>query len=104
MWTQIVGKIRVAHAPVINHWRHATLYVSPRGLTTSTIPYRDHAFEIESDFVDHQLHICTTRMTVGAWRSRQSRSAANGPWCRTPSMSSALSAMLAAESWVWSAI
>jgi hypothetical protein len=37
---------------VINHWRHVTLYVSPRGLTTSTIPYRDHAFEIEFDFVD----------------------------------------------------
>jgi hypothetical protein len=60
MWTQIVGKIRMAHAPVINHWRHVTLYVSPRGLTTSTIPYRDHAFEIEFDFVDHQLHIRTS--------------------------------------------
>lgn len=52
MWTQIVGKIRMAHAPVINHWRHVTLYVSPRGLTTSTIPHRDHAFEIEFDFVN----------------------------------------------------
>jgi hypothetical protein len=52
MWTQIVGKIRMAHAPVINHWRHVTLYVSPRGPKTSTIPYRDHAFEIEFDFVD----------------------------------------------------
>ena len=40
MWTQIVGKIRMAHAPLLNHWWQVTLYVSPRGLTTSTIPYR----------------------------------------------------------------
>jgi hypothetical protein len=55
MWTQIVGKIRMAHAPMVNHWWHVTLYVSPRGLTTSAIPYRDGAFDIEFDFVDHQL-------------------------------------------------
>jgi hypothetical protein len=39
MWTQIVGKIRLAHAPMVNHWWQVTLYVSPRGLTTSAIPY-----------------------------------------------------------------
>ena len=52
MWTQVVGKIRMAHAPRVNHWWHVTLYVSPRGLTTSAIPCRGHAFEIEFDFVD----------------------------------------------------
>ena len=40
MWTQIVGKIRMAHAPLVNHWWQVTLYVSPRGLTTSAVPYR----------------------------------------------------------------
>jgi hypothetical protein len=55
MWTQIVGKVRMAHTPMVNHWWHVTLYVSARGLTTSAIPYRDGAFDIEFDFLDHRL-------------------------------------------------
>jgi hypothetical protein len=57
MWTQIIGKIRMAHAPLVNHWWQVTLYVSPRGLTTSAVPYQDGAFDIEFDFVDHLLRI-----------------------------------------------
>jgi hypothetical protein len=57
MWVQIIGKIRMAHAPMLKHWWQVTLYVSPRGLTTSAIPYRDGAFDIEFDFVEHLLHI-----------------------------------------------
>ncbi|MBN9111619.1 MAG: hypothetical protein J0I34_22900 [Pseudonocardia sp.] len=57
MWTQIVGKIRMAHAPLVNHWWQVTLYVSPRGLTTSAIPFRSGSFDIEFDFVDHHLRI-----------------------------------------------
>ncbi|GAA0266796.1 DUF5996 family protein [Actinomadura nitritigenes] len=57
MWAQIVGKIRLAHAPLLNHWWQVTLYVSPRGLTTSTIPYAAGAFDLEFDFVDHLLRI-----------------------------------------------
>jgi hypothetical protein len=57
MWTQIVGKIRLAHAPLLNHWWQVTLYVSPRGLTTSAIPYGTGAFDIEFDFVEHRLHV-----------------------------------------------
>jgi hypothetical protein len=57
MWTQIVGKIRMAHAPLLNHWWNATLYLSPRGLTTSAIPHRDGAFDCEFDFIDHRLGI-----------------------------------------------
>ena len=60
MWTQIIGKIRMAHAPRVNHWWHATLYVSARGLTTAAVPYRDGAFDIEFDFLDHQLHLRTS--------------------------------------------
>jgi hypothetical protein len=59
MWTQIVGKIRLALTPKINHWWNAALYVSARGLTTSVIPYRDRVFEIEFDLLEHQLVIKT---------------------------------------------
>jgi hypothetical protein len=57
MWTQIVGKVRLALAPRVNHWWETALYVSPRGLTTSAIPYRDRVFDCEFDFIDHQLVI-----------------------------------------------
>ncbi|GAA4672801.1 DUF5996 family protein [Pseudonocardia yuanmonensis] len=57
MWTQIVGKIRKAYAPLVNHWWQVTLYVSPRGLTTSAIPYGAGAFEIEFDFLGHRLEV-----------------------------------------------
>ena len=57
MWMQIVGKIRMVQTPPVNHWWHVTLYVSPRGLTTTEIPALPRAFEIEFDFVDHWLVI-----------------------------------------------
>ncbi|WP_277370893.1 DUF5996 family protein [Rhodococcus rhodochrous] len=57
MWLQIVGKIRIAHAPMINHWWQATLYATPRGLSTSSIPYRNSVFDMEFDFFEHRLHI-----------------------------------------------
>ena len=55
LWTQIVGKIRLAQTPWLNHSWHVVLYVSPRGLTTSSIPYGDRSFELEFDFVTHVL-------------------------------------------------
>jgi Family of unknown function (DUF5996) len=60
MWTQIVGKIRLVLAPKLNHWWQSTLYVTPRGLTTSSIPYENRAFQISFDFLDHQLEIQTS--------------------------------------------
>jgi hypothetical protein len=57
MWTQVIGKIRLAHAPLVNHWWQVTLYVTARGLTTSAVPYRNGAFDIEFDFIDHMLRI-----------------------------------------------
>src|SRR5260370_12345856 len=54
---QIVGKIRVAQAPMLNHWWQATFYVTARGLTTSPIPYHERDFEIDFDFIDHVLRI-----------------------------------------------
>jgi hypothetical protein len=64
MWTQIVGKIRMMLTPLINHYWNATLYVSPRGLTTSAIPYPDGIFEMEFDFIGHKLVIETSRGEV----------------------------------------
>ena len=57
MWTQVVGKIRLALAPRVNHWWHVALYVTARGLTTSPIPHDDRTFEITFDFIDHQLRL-----------------------------------------------
>jgi len=65
MWTQIVGKIRMAHQPLVNHWWQAPLYVTARGLTTSTITRGTGAFDIEFDFHDHQLVIRTTGGSTG---------------------------------------
>jgi hypothetical protein len=57
MWAQIVGKIRMAHMPLIDHWWQVTLCVSPRGLSTGAIPYGTAVFDIEFDFVNHTLEI-----------------------------------------------
>lgn len=60
MWTQIVGKIRLALTPLVNHWWNVPMYVSARGLTTSPIPYHNTPFELRFDFIDHQfvLQLC----------------------------------------------
>ena len=57
LWTQIVGKIRLAFTPWLNHSWHVPFYVTARGLTTSPIPWRDRSFEIDFDFRDHLLDI-----------------------------------------------
>jgi Family of unknown function (DUF5996) len=59
MWTQIVGKIRLALTHLENHWWNSTLYVSPRGLTTSAMSYNSRLFQINFDFIDHLLIIET---------------------------------------------
>jgi len=56
-WTQIVGKVRLALSPHINHWWQVPLYVNARGLTTSPIPYPEGSFEILFDFIAHTLII-----------------------------------------------
>ncbi len=59
MWTQIVGKVRLALAPLVNHWWQVPLYVTARGLTTSPIPYGTRTFQIDFDFLTHELRIET---------------------------------------------
>src|SRR5437763_9841582 len=58
MWTQIVGKTRLMLTPRENHWWNVPLYVTARGLSTSPMPSHNGLFEVEFDFIDHQLCIC----------------------------------------------
>jgi hypothetical protein len=57
MWLQIVGKLRLAGAPMVNHWWQITFYVTPRGLTTGSIPDGTRTFVADLDFHDHELRI-----------------------------------------------
>ena len=60
LYTQVVGKVRLANEPFLNHWWNVPLYVSARGLTTSLMPHpTGPAFQIDFDFVDHRLDIVT---------------------------------------------
>jgi hypothetical protein len=60
MWTQIVGKTRLALTPLQNHWWNVPLYVSSRGLSTSPIPFERKTFETEFDFIAHKLDVRTS--------------------------------------------
>jgi hypothetical protein len=66
LWTQIVGKIRLTQSPWINHSWHVTLYVTPRGLSTSPIPYDTRTFQIDLDFISHQLTIQSSDGGIGS--------------------------------------
>ena len=68
MWTQIIGKIRMSQSPWLNHSWHVTLYVTPRGMTTGTIPHGERTFSIEFDFIDHQLIIRSCEGDVASLR------------------------------------
>ena len=57
MWTQIVGKIRLALTPLVNHWWNTALYVTPHGFTTSAMSYKGRLFQINFDFIAHLLLI-----------------------------------------------
>ena len=63
LWTQIIGKIRLRKMPWLNHSWHVSLYVSPRGFTTGSIPDSQGLFELEFDFINHLLHFRTSAGT-----------------------------------------
>jgi hypothetical protein len=67
LWTQVAGKIRLAHAPMVNHWWQVPLYVTSRGLTTSPIPYGAKSFQIDFDFIDHKFEIRTSHGEIEAF-------------------------------------
>ena len=68
MWTQIVGKTRMALTPLENHWWNVALYVTPCGLTTSPIPSHHESFEAEFDLIEHKLSLRTSGGKVAAIR------------------------------------
>ncbi len=72
LWTQVIGKIRLAQAPLINHWWQVPLYVTSRGLTTSPIPYRARTFQIDFDFIGHRLTIGTSDGATAGFALRPS--------------------------------
>jgi hypothetical protein len=60
LYTQVIGKVRLANEPLRNHWWNIPLYVTARGLTTTPMPHpRGPAFQIDLDFIDHQLVVTT---------------------------------------------
>jgi hypothetical protein len=76
LWTQVIGKVRLKLAPMVNHWWQVTLYVTASGLTTSAMPYRDRFLQIDFDFLQHRL---TLRMSDGRseWLELAPRSVAD---------------------------
>ena len=66
LMTQVVGKVRMVNTPLMSHWWNVVLYVSARGLTTGLIPHGDRSFQVDFDFIEHQLVVATT---VGQRRS-----------------------------------
>jgi hypothetical protein len=85
LWTQIVGKIRLTKSPWLNHSWHVTLYVTPRGLTTSPVPDGTRTFQLDFDFFDHALRVSTSAR-CGSLRCRDNRSppSTRQPWRRWP--------------------
>ncbi|MBS0626509.1 MAG: hypothetical protein JSS32_10715, partial [Verrucomicrobia bacterium] len=67
LWTQIVGKYRLARTPWVNHSWHATFYVTSRGLTTSLIPAGSRSVQFDFDFIDHNLIGTATDGSRGAF-------------------------------------
>src|SRR5438552_14685511 len=57
MYTQVIGKLRLALSPPEPEWAHTALYVTARGLTTGPVPYEDRVFEVEFDLIDHALSV-----------------------------------------------
>lgn len=67
LWTQILGKTRMALTPAVNHWWHTALYVSPCGLTTTPMPYGDRWVEVDLDLVHHELRVTTSDGDIEAF-------------------------------------
>lgn len=61
MFTQIVGKIKLATLPWVNHSWHITLYITPTGLATHNMPYKNENFQVDFNFIEHQLRITTDK-------------------------------------------
>ena len=79
LWTQVVGKVRMASTPVMNHWWNVPLYVTARGLTTSLDPAGGRAFQIDFDFLAHRLDVVGVRRLDRAMDLRPAPSPTSTP-------------------------
>lgn len=70
LWTQIVGKIRLVQSPWVNHSWHVALYVTPRGLSTGLVPHDQDTFQIDFDFVGHELIVQSCNGRTGGFPLR----------------------------------
>ncbi len=61
MWLQILGKVKLALSPLLNEWWNVAFTISARGLTSGPVPYGDGVFDMELDFLSHNLHMRTSR-------------------------------------------
>jgi hypothetical protein len=57
LWAQVVGKVKMAKTPLVNHWWNVTFVVGPRGLSSGTVPDGDRIFQMDFDFIDSELRI-----------------------------------------------
>lgn len=67
LWAQIVGKVRLAQSPWLNHSWHAPLYVTARGMTSSPIPHGHQIFQLDFDFIDHRLIVLSSDGGTGSF-------------------------------------
>lgn len=81
MWSQIVGKIRLMRAPLLNHWWDVPFHLTSRGWTTTPIPHGTRTFDIDFHFVDHRLEIRTSEGGMSELPLRP-RAVAAFPTCR----------------------
>ena len=79
LYSQVVGKIRLALAPKTNQWWNVTLYVTARGLTTSPMPYGDRLLQISFDFIDHRADLRTATATSASLPLARAPSASSTP-------------------------
>ena len=70
LWTQVVGKVKLALAPLSNHWWGIVLFVTARGLTTGAMPYRDRVLQIDFDFCAHRARVAHQRRARATHRAR----------------------------------
>jgi hypothetical protein len=68
LWAQIVGKVRLASTPHLNHWWNVPLYVDTRGLTTRRLCARDRDFNVDFDFISHELIVRTSRDELSSFK------------------------------------
>ena len=78
MYTQVIGKLRLALSPPEPEWAHVALYLTARGLTTGPIPYEERVFQADFDLIDHMLTISASKPRFRLARARGAATSSSG--------------------------